>query len=58
MDKEIIYQTQEQDAKRFQFLQNICKEQAQAFFWNYTSRKQRAKAIDEAIDNLNKGENK
>jgi multidrug resistance efflux pump len=39
----------EKDAKRFNKLQNMDPKKAQAFFWNYLSRKQRAKAIDAAI---------
>lgn len=34
------------DAARFQHLQNLPVEQAQAFFWNHSSRKERSKAID------------
>ena len=37
------------DAHRFQFLQNIDPKDAQAFFWNFTSRRERAKAIDRAM---------
>jgi hypothetical protein len=37
------------DAARFQFLQNLPAVEAQVFFWNYTSRKQRAEAIDKAM---------
>lgn len=37
-----------QDAERFQYLQNIPVVVAQQFFWNYSSRKERAKAIDSA----------
>ena len=44
------------DAERFVFLQNLATEKAQAFFWNYTSRKQRAKAIDEAMLSASQGE--
>lgn len=36
------------DAERFKYLQNLPVKDAQAFFWNYTSRKQRAAAIDKA----------
>ena len=39
----------EKDARRFQGLQNMPVKDAQAFFWNYSSRKQRAAAIDAAI---------
>lgn len=39
----------ERDAARFVWCQNHPKE-AQAMFWNYSSRKDRAKAIDAAID--------
>ena len=39
----------EKDAARFQYLQNIPVKDAQAFFWNYASRKQRAAAIDSAM---------
>jgi hypothetical protein len=37
------------DARRFQHLQNAPVVEAQAYFWNYQSRKQRAAAIDAAI---------
>ena len=37
------------DAERFQYLQNCDQKIAQAFFWNYSSRKARAKAIDAAM---------
>lgn len=37
---------QERDAKRFNILQNISRHLAQAFFWNYESRRERAKQID------------
>jgi len=37
------------DAERFQYLQNCGHVKAQAYFWNYESRKQRAKAIDDDI---------
>mgnify|MGYP006935533625 CR=1 FL=1 len=37
------------DALRFRYLQNLPVAEAQAFFWNYSSRKRRAAAIDEAI---------
>ena len=37
------------DAERFVYLQNCPLVEAQSFFWNWTSRKQRAKAIDAAI---------
>ena len=43
-DAEIERLANERDADRFRFLQNIPAEQAQAFFWNYQSRQQRAKA--------------
>lgn len=39
----------DRDAARFTFLQNISVVQAQAFFWTYQSRKQRAEAIDAAM---------
>jgi hypothetical protein len=39
----------EPNARRYQFLINLPKAQAQAFFWNWDSRKDRAKAIDAAI---------
>jgi len=39
----------EKDAQRFQYLQNLPKADAQAFFWNFDSRKQRAAAIDAAL---------
>ena len=38
------------DAARFRYLQNAMPLEAQAFFWLYESRKQREKAIDEAIE--------
>lgn len=34
------------DAERFRYLQNIPVVQAQQYFWNHQSRKQRAEAID------------
>lgn len=37
------------DAARFRALQDMPPAQAQAFFWNYASRKQRAAAIDTAM---------
>jgi len=37
------------NAARFAYLQSISPVEAQAFFWNYSSRKQRAAAIDAAI---------
>lgn len=37
------------DAERFRALQDMHKMMAQAFFWNYDSRKQRAAAIDAYI---------
>lgn len=37
------------DAERFRFLQALPPARAQAFFWNYGSRKRRAEAIDVAI---------
>lgn len=40
----------QKDAERFKALQDMDPKKAQAFFWNYTSRKQRAKAIDEAME--------
>ena len=43
------------DAERFQYLQNLSVKDAQAFFWNYTSRKQRAAAIDKARSANDKG---
>ena len=38
------------DAERFQYLQNCDQKIAQAFFWHYSSRKARAKAIDAAME--------
>ena len=38
----------QKDANRFRFLQNCHHVEAQTFFWNYHSRTQRAKAIDQA----------
>lgn len=46
----------EKDAERFEALQNMPIEQAQAFFWNFSSRTERAKAIDSAIAEYKKGE--
>lgn len=43
----------ERDAARFHYLQNIDKKEAQAFFWHFESRKQRAKAIDAAMEAAN-----
>ena len=40
-----------EDAERFEYLQNLPVVEAQAFFWQYQSRKQRAKAIDSARGN-------
>jgi hypothetical protein len=37
------------DAERFNYLQNADPKHAQQFFWNYSSRKQRAEAIDKEI---------
>lgn len=37
------------DAERFRYLQSLPAHKAQAFFWNYTSRRERAKAIDVAM---------
>ncbi len=37
------------DAKRFRALQSMDHVKAQAFFWNYRSRKERAAAIDKAM---------
>ena len=42
------------DAERFIQLQNMPPVEAQAFFWRFTSRKQRAKAIDAAIKEQSK----
>jgi len=38
------------DAARFRFLQNLPIVKAQAYFWNWSSRKQRAQAIDEDMN--------
>jgi len=38
----------EKDVKLFAYLQNCPVVEAQAFFWNYKSRKQRAQAIEMA----------
>lgn len=56
---EMLYESAEQpqaqnevlrkDAERFRYLQNLDAKDAQAFFWNYQSRKQRAAAIDAAL---------
>lgn len=48
--------TVEKDAERFEALQNMPIEQAQAFFWNFSSRTERAKAIDDAIAEYKKRE--
>lgn len=37
------------DAERFLYLQNLPVVEAQAYFWNYGSRTERAKAIDKAM---------
>lgn len=39
----------ERDARRFKALQNMPRIEAQALFWEFESRKQRAKAIDGQI---------
>jgi hypothetical protein len=41
------------DADRFRFLQSLPPKQAQAYFWNYASKKQRAKAIDQDMHAAN-----
>lgn len=43
-DKELL--KLEKDAARFRHLQNIDPKNAQAFFWTYSSRTERRKAID------------
>jgi len=43
----------EKDAQRFNHLQNLPIVEAQAFFWTYASRKQRAAAIDAAMGDRN-----
>jgi hypothetical protein len=45
---EQLLEKQVKDAERFQYLQNCDPVEAQAFFWNYSSRTERAKAIDVA----------
>lgn len=40
----------QRDAERFRFLQNLDPVEAQAFFWNWSGRRNRAKAIDRAIE--------
>jgi hypothetical protein len=37
------------DAERFRFLQNLPVVKAQAYFWGYGSRRERAAAIDQAM---------
>jgi hypothetical protein len=37
------------DAAMFRYLQSIDSKEAQAFFWNHSSRKERAKAIAAAM---------
>jgi hypothetical protein len=44
-----LLQAEGRDAARFQHLQNIPVVEAQAFFWRYSSRRERAKAIDASI---------
>lgn len=39
----------QKNADRFNYLQNIDPKDAQAFFWNFNSRRQRAAAIDASI---------
>lgn len=43
------------DAERFRFLQNLPVVEAQAYFWNYGSRTERAKAIDIAMRAISNG---
>lgn len=45
-----VVQELERDAARFRHLQSIDRKEAQAFFWHFESRKQRAKAIDTAME--------
>ena len=42
------------DSERFRFLQNLPIVEAQQFFWNWKSRKQRAVAIDAALKKAQK----
>ena len=44
------------DAERYRFLTNLPKTQAQAFFWTWDSRKQRAEAIDAQLAAMRTGE--
>lgn len=45
------YESFKKDAARFRFLQDLPTVEAQAFFWNYGSRTERAKAIDKEMNN-------
>lgn len=47
MTSDLLREARE-DADRYRFLTNLPKVQAQAFFWNWDSRKDRAKSIDAA----------
>lgn len=44
-----VQKWQEVDAKCFEYLQNLPVKESQAFFWLHESRKQRRKAIFEAM---------
>ena len=39
----------DKDAARYRFLQGLHRVRAQAYWWNYSSRRERNKAIDKAI---------
>lgn len=47
---EHVVSAAQKDAARFDALQNMPTEEAQAFFWNFKSRTQRAAAIDAVIE--------
>ena len=48
-DFAVVQKWQEVDAKCFEYLQNLPVKESQAFFWLHESRKQRRKAIFEAM---------
>lgn len=54
-DKEVLaHGKTEAEAARYRFLRELPRVKAQAYFWEYESRKQRDKAIDEDIAAMQK----
>ena len=45
----------EKDAARFRYLQDLPASKAQAFFWNWSSRRERSRAIDSAMSSTGEG---